>query len=392
MTRTRVLSWAQSLLIVAMVVISAVFLVGAGDRASRLLNDLFFLAVPAVYGGVGAVLTARRPENSVGWLSLLIGLVWGVNNAGDALCRWAGDHGHDTLASWAGLSDPMWVLAVGLTIHLALRLPTGRLLSRAWRHFSRFTTIASLAVFAVPVTMPGQVYGIAGTDNPLGSSALQPFVPLYGLVAVALLGSIASLVLRYRRGDALERLQIRWIAAAGVLILLVGGTLLVLTVLGALGTTDGLPPAAGVPDTLANVAIPISIGIAVLRYRLYEIDVVINRTLVYGLLTATLAATYIGLVVVFQVALSPLPQDSRLATAASTLAVAALFRPARARIQETVDRRFFRSKYDAARTLEAFGARLRDEVDLETLTDDLRSVVSETMQPAHVSLWLRTTR
>jgi hypothetical protein len=201
----------------------------------------------------------------------------------------------------------------------------------------------------------------------------------------ATMASIASLVFRYRHGRYDERQQLKWLTyAAG----LVGLTAIALAVVEATVSWDTTELSNSVVSgSLATV--PLAIGVAILRYGLYDVDLVINRTLVYGALTATLAAAYLGTVLLLQLALSPLTEQSDLAIAGSTLAVAALFRPARRRIQELVDRRFFRHKYDAALTLERFGARLRDEVDLDALGGDLRRVVSDTMQPAHVSLWLR---
>ena len=189
-------------------------------------------------------------------------------------------------------------------------------------------------------------------------------------------------MVRYRGARGIERLQLRWVAAAACLLVLlaVGGSL----------ATPWLGSGAGwLSMLLGLLAVAASLAVALLRYRLYDIDVVINRTLVYGALTATLALTYLGSVLLLQLALSGITEGSGLAVAASTLAAAAMFRPARARIQEGVDHRFYRRKYDAEQTLERLGASLRDEVDLDALGSALRAAAKETMQPASVSLWLR---
>jgi hypothetical protein len=379
------LAWGLTLLVWGLSVAAFVFLVlDRAGRGSEFLPAVLFLAVPCAYAAVGGLVATRRRGNAIGWICLAIGLIWAVNGLGDAVTGWAHHNGHLGVVEWAGLTGSFWLPAVGLSGQLALRLPNGHLLSSRWRWFAWFCVALVVLIAVVLVTEPGHVADVAGTDNPIGSEALHSLAPVLALMPLCVLAPIASLVLRYRRAGGVERLQLRWIALGGLVLVGVG-----LTVFALVGMTGSLSPGLEVLDDLGNLAIPITIGIAVLRYRLYDIDVVINRTLVYGALTATLAGTYVASVLLLQPLLGGITGDSGLAVAISTLGVAALFRPARARIQDAVDHRFYRRKYDAQRTVEAFAARLRDEVDLEALRSDLSGVVSNTLQPAHVSLWLR---
>jgi hypothetical protein len=230
---------------------------------------------------------------------------------------------------------------------------------------------------------PGPFDEYPWVDNPLGIQGLPSDV-LGGIglpiLLAASLASIASLVVRFRRSRGVERQQLKWVTAAAALLIVVWFLNLAVA-----GSVDD--DWAWATLITAMFAVAGAMAIAMLRYRLYDIDVVINRALVYGALTATLAGGYLGTVLLLQLVLSP---SSDLAIAGSTLAVAALFRPARRHIQELVDRRFYRRRYDAARTLERFGARLRDEVELDRLSGELISVAADTMQPAHATLWLRS--
>jgi len=257
--------------------------------------------------------------------------------------------------------------------------------SRRWRPVAWCAGLGIALLFVGDFTSGGPLEDYPDLANAYGvDSPVLDLVEVIGalLLLVALVGSPLSLVLRYRRAGRDERQQIKWLALAGA----VAATTFVIAVV----AWDLLSePVANGAIMLSIVALPVAAGVAILRYRLYDIDVVINRTLVYGALTATLALTYLGSVLLLQLALSGITEGSGLAVAASTLAVAALFRPARARIQQGVDRRFYRRKYDAQHTLEGFSARLRDQVDLAALSSDLSGVVRETLQPAHVTLWLR---
>jgi hypothetical protein len=234
-------------------------------------------------------------------------------------------------------------------------------------------------------TAPGQLEPpVEAFENPLAFTSNDGYVTLvFPIIAICLVcvGLAAiSLLLRFRRSRGDERQQFKWLAASA-------GLLLVLMPIQYVFEFSGV---AGAFFTVVLFALPVSVGIAILRYRLYEIDRIVNRAVVYGALSALLAGIYFGIVLAMQKVFSSFTGGSDLAIAVSTLAVAALFRPVRRRIQEIVDRRFYRAKYDAQETLEAFNARLRDEIDLDSLSGEIRAVVQETMQPAHVSLWLRT--
>ena len=340
----------------------------------------------AAFAILGAVVVSRQPRNAVGWLMVLIGFFFMYIALSNELYLQVvlnnGDPpGIVNYALWAG--NWAWVFAIlpGFTF-LPLLFPTGRPLTSRWRAVAWFGAAALALAFIGSAFKAGPLDGTKGVENPLGIDSPAIGV-IEGIAAFclfpALFASIPSLVLRFRRSSGAERQQIKWVASAALL-------LPVTAVIGTAVGKDYTWPLI----LIAMLVIAIAITVAMLRYRLYDIDVVINRALVYGSLTATLAGVYVGSVLLLQLALSGLTEGSGLAVAASTLAVAALFRPVRGRIQKTVDRRFFRSRYDAARTVEAFATRLRDEVDLSALSADLQAVVSDTMRPAHVSLWLRT--
>jgi hypothetical protein len=347
---------------------------------------------------VGAFVLWRRPGNRIGWVFLAIGIavslrVGAAQYAEYSLLVRPGSlpGGRVAVSLGEGLSAAMFAL-LGLAL---LLFPDGKVPSRRWRKVLWMLGAAALFGLAGSGLRPGEFVETESFDtfsNPLGvGSDPEPFDALGGLawllVTAGMFACGLAMVRRMRRAHGIERLQLKWIAFAASL-LAVGFLVISITFFAELSgpTIDPLRTAV---LGLGFCAIPIAAGIAILRYRLYDIDVVINRTLVYGALTAILAGVYIGTVLLLQFLLRPLTADSNLAIAGSTLAVAALFRPARARIQGAVDRRFFRRKYDAGRTLERFGAHLRDEVALDSLSAELRAVVFETMQPAHVSLWLR---
>jgi hypothetical protein len=349
-----------------------------------------FLALPGIaFTGVGALVALRRPGNRVAWLLLAIGACWAVVLTASAVSSWADESGRlGSSVEWISWTGWLWVPAVGLMgTHLPLRLPDGRLPSPRWRPFSRACTAGIALASVVIATEPSPASELR---NPIASEPLQLLSPALAVMPVLLAGAVASVVRRYRRtAGARERLQIRCIAFGAALC--VATYLVVVMFLIVLELGEETVPASvlGNLALLAYCAIPVSIGVAILRHRLYDIDRIINRALVYGSVTALLLAAYVVLVLALQATLEPLTDGNGVAVALSTLAAAALFRPLRRRVQDAVDRRFARRRYDAARTLERFAARLRTETDLDALRAEMTAVVHETMQPAHVSLWLR---
>jgi hypothetical protein len=281
-----------------------------------------------------------------------------------------------------------WMAAFTLLPLLLLLFPTGKLPSRRWRYVAWAVAVAGATALAVFPFAPAEDIFVPGA-NPLGlggtvGEALAVFATVsYMVISGATVPSALSLIFRYRRAGRVERQQLKWFAFAAVLF---AGE--------SLSQFFYEPP--GALDTLVEavpiVGLYVAVGIAILKYRLYDIDLLINRTLVYGSLTAVLGAVYFGGVATTQAifrALTGQEEQPQLTIVVSTLVIAALFNPLRHRIQSFIDRRFYRRKYDAAKTLEAFSARLRQETDLDALNDELVGVLRETMQPAHVSLWLR---
>ena len=361
-----------------------------GNLNVSIVGTISFSIPIVAFSLVGGLIGSRRPGDRIGTLLAVIGLLFSLVTCFSSISGWGLTSGRlpKDLAEWLIVPANAWVVALGLTgTQLLIRLPDGQLPSARWRWYSR-VTIVLIAVSVVGMaTQRGPVMEVAGTANPLGAAWAEPLAFAFLLVILSFIGGIAGLVMRYRQSTGHDRAQLRWVALGGTAFVVI---YIVTLVLGNLvdeqtATSDAITAFS----QAAFAALPIGIGFAILRQRLYDIDVVINRALVYGALSASLAATYLGSVLLLQLILNRFTQGSGLAVAVSTLAAAALVRPARARIQDAVDRRFFRRKYDAARTLERFGSRLRDEVDLGALNVELRAVVSETMQPAHVTLWIR---
>jgi hypothetical protein len=337
---------------------------------------------------VGAVLASRRPRHPVGWLLLTLALVMATSGMAAGYVPYALVVRPGALPAAglvARLYTPLVDMAIAVLGFVLLLTPTGSPPSPRWRRFAWSTGAAMAVLLAAATVAPGSLDpGVLVVEGPIGSrpfgGALRIANQLALLVAIlAILGGAGSLVTRFRHARGVERQQLRWVALAAAL---TGAAMLATGVLVAAGE----PGAAGWVSVIGTVFLPLATGAAILRYRLYDLDRIISRTVAYGLLTVLLGLGY-ALVVLGLGRL--LPQGSSLGVAAATLAVAGLFQPARRRIQQLVDRRFNRRRHDAARIIEGFGARLRDQVDLDSLTGELLGVVDQTMAPTRAWLWLR---
>src|SRR5215212_914901 len=353
------------------------------------VDTVFYLATVLTFSVVGAIIASRQPRNAIGWIFCGIGLVVSLNSlAGSyAVYSLAGGYGPWSLAETAAwFSSWSWTLWLYVpTTFLLLLFPDGRLPSPRWRPVGWCAALGVISFVAGYALSPGPLDEFPRITNPYGvESPILGAVTIAGalLASASMVASAVSLIVRTRRAGRVERQQIKWLAYGGAL--LVGAVF----VSGVISIWSG--DAAISIIIISLLGVPVFTGRAIVRHRLCDLDLLINRTLVYGSLTAMLVALYLGGVVELQRLLSPVVGDSNgLATVASTLAIAALFNPLRRRVQAFVDRRFYRRKYDAAKTLEAFNLRLRNETDLDALSNDLVGVASATMQPAHVSLWLR---
>jgi hypothetical protein len=353
---------------------------------------VFEAVIFSLLAGTGAIVAARRPRNPIGWLFEVAALCLAVLMLSDAL-YWHAAFGdpdpHPTAEVALWFENWAWIpVLVALFSLVPLLFPTGAPPSPRWRFVGWAAVTTGTVTLVATAFSPGPLQNTEWVTNPLGVGELGLRTladALFVIWLVSALAAAVSLVVRFRRSRGVERQQLKWVTAAGCLLVASFPVSALLD--------NGVSEVAGWTCLLfALLGLAVAVSVALLRFRLYDLDVVINRTLVYGALTAALAAAYLGCVLVLQLLLNGLTADSGLAVAGSTLAVAALFRPARSRIQATVDRRFYRRKYDAAQTLDRFGLQLRDEVDLGALTRELRSVVADTMQPAHVSVWLRAPR
>ena len=369
-------------------------------------DQLFERVTWGAFPTVGAVIVAHQPRNRIGWLCCTVGLLVGPAFFAHDYAWYALVHRPGSLPgglAMAWLSQWPSAVAYGLVVtFLLLLFPDGRLVSPRWRivAWAAAADLAGLSAWIAFAPGPLSAVGLETVPNPLGiqwpgppprlleAIARQALELLIALSALLILLSAASMVVRFRRARGVERQQLKWFTYAPLVAVLVW---LISSIPALMSEAPSVVVVLRVyiAGAIIAVGIPLAIGIAVLRYRLYDIDRLINRTLVYGLLTVLLALVYAAGVFLLGPLLNPAGGESALAVAASTLAVAAFFQPARRRVQAGVDRRFNRRRYEATKSVAAFSTRLRDEIDLDTLSAELLAVVNQTMEPTRASLWLR---
>jgi hypothetical protein len=348
------------------------------------LFDAFTAMMTAI---VAALIIASRPRNALGWIILGTALALGLSGLTTVYTTlglytpWL----HLPGLGWTAVAyQSLWPLPLLGVSLLVLLFPTGSFLTPRWRGVAAFSIVAFLSVMLVSIVMTPLEIGGLTNPNPVGlvtTAQISPYIPfIFGLIAIALGGALVGMLVRYRRSVGVERQQMKWLLYVSALFVLAENL-------------NFLAPAVSLPGLVSLVALgfPIAFGIAILRYRLFDIDLIIRKTATYAVLTASLLLIYFGSVVMLERVLALLTGSSQneVITVVSTLAIAALFVPLRARIQAWIDRRFYRKKYDAEQVLHEFGETMRDETDLERLTARLVGVMQETMQPRSVSVWLR---
>jgi hypothetical protein len=363
---------------------------GATPWRDRAISLVGIVGAPIL----GGLIASRRPRNAYGWVWLGFGLSLALAQLGSSISAYARVVESETLMAPLAVAHVLKLgnqVSLGLAPFLFLLFPTGRLPSRRWRPVAWVSVLSGAMIILLVL--------LFGSPDKVGGMVSSITIGVVFIIFATIALSALSLLVRYRRASGVERQQLKWVAFAAVLaastlmsqqLLWLAGLLNVYLLGGELPTSN--PSLDNLRDAATNVCYYVGVGIAILRYRLYDIDIIINRTLVYGTLTVSLALIYFGGVTATQAVFQAFTGQQRLpqlAAVASTLAIAALFNPLRRGIQNVIDRRFYRRKYDASRTLEEFSAKLREETDLDALSSDLLSTVRETVQPEHVSLWLR---
>jgi hypothetical protein len=388
------LAWSLWALAFALTALSLILLVlNLSHPGTHVFDWWLGNALVVIDVTVGAIVASRRPENPVGWLLCLSGVFVSTSSFTSQYAIYALLAQPGSLPAGEALA---WIAAwqlpvmIGLQVSYLLLFPTGRLPSERWRPLA-WLIVAFVVVGVILSAFASDAYlgSLDPIRNPLGIAGFTYFwrALLYIVSPLLFVAVALSVFVRLRRAVGIERQQIKWFAYAAAIYAM---AILLNVVTLAIDAPRWFEWANLVIFPVAGTTVPIALGLAILRYRLYDIDRIINRTLVYGSLTASLIATYFtGIVVLQRMFVVLTGERSTLAVVASTLLIAALFNSLRRRVQRFVDRRFYRRKYDAAKTLEGFSAKLRDETDLDALNDDLVGVVRETVQPAYASLWLR---